>query len=98
MNKFLFLFKGMWPDRTPEVTEAWASWFAEIGENIVDGGNPLGPGLEVMAGESTHDLDQGRESITGYTIVRAENMAAAEKLLANCPIVTSVLVYEAMSM
>ena len=35
---------------------------------------------------------------TGYSIVSADNMDDAVKLLADCPIVDSVRVYEAMSM
>jgi hypothetical protein len=97
MSKFVFLYRGLWPEPTPEVTEAWSSWFAEIGENIVDSGNPFGAGREVSHGQST-EVPPGAQSITGYTIVNADNMDEAEKLLANCPIVTSVLVYEAMAM
>jgi len=97
MSKFVFLFKGLWPEPTPENTDAWTSWFSEIGESIVDSGNPFGPGREVTDSQSG-DLPQGPQSITGYTIVNAGNMDEAEKLLANCPIVTSVLVFEAMSM
>jgi len=97
MSKFVFLFKGLWPEPTPEVTEAWTSWFTEIGANLVDSGNPFGPGREVTDSATT-DLPQGAESITGYTIVNADNIDEAEKLLANCPINTSVLVYETMPM
>jgi hypothetical protein len=97
MSKFVFLYKGLWPEPTPEVTEAWASWFTEIGDSIVDSGNPFGPGREVSDSDSTDALS-GSQSVTGYTIVSADNMDEAEKLLANCPIVTSVLIYEAMAM
>lgn len=97
MSKFVFLYKGGWPDPTPEITEAWTSWFAEIGESIVDSGNPFGASREVTEAAST-DLSIGPESITGYTIVNADSIDDAERLLANCPIITSVLVMEAMSM
>lgn len=97
MSKFVFLYKGSWPEPTPEITEAWSGWFAEIGESIVDSGNPFGACREVSESAST-DLATGPESITGYTIVNADSVDDAEKLLANCPIVTSVLVMEAMSM
>ena len=97
MSKFMFLYKGLWPDPTPEMTDAWTSWFTEIGESIVDSGNPLGSGREVSESQSS-DLPLGPQSITGYTIVNADNIDEAEKLLANCPIITSVLIYEAMPM
>jgi hypothetical protein len=38
------------------------------------------------------------DAASGYTIVNAESMQAAEKLLENCPIETSVRIYEAMAM
>jgi hypothetical protein len=97
LSKFVFLYKGLWPDPTPEITDAWSSWFAEIGESIVDSGNPFGSGREVSDNGST-DLPPGPQSITGYTIVNANDIDEAEKLLANCPIVTSVMVYEAKAM
>jgi hypothetical protein len=97
MSKFVFLYKGAWPEPTPEIGDAWANWFAEIEESIVDSGNPLGPGREVTDSGSD-DLPLGSQSIAGYTIVNADNIDEAEKLLANCPIITSVVIYEAISM
>jgi hypothetical protein len=46
----------------------------------------------------TRDLPLEPDSTVGYTIIEAESMDDAEKLLANCPIITSVRIYEAMSM
>jgi hypothetical protein len=97
MSKFVFLYKGLWPEPTPEITDAWTSWFSEIGDSIVDSGNPFGPGREVIDNAST-DAPSGPQSITGYSIVSADNIEEAEKLLANCPMITSVLIYEAMPM
>lgn len=97
MKRFVFLYEGQFEDYSDQVKEAWSAWFAEIGESIVDGGNPFGRGRKVTA-TGSEDLPTGLDAISGYTIVNAESMDAAEKLLANCPIVTSVHVYEAMSM
>lgn len=96
MKKFVFLYQGQW-EVTDDVKDAWTSWFDEIGDAIVDGGNPFTPGRKVTPAGS-EDLPAGLEAITGYTIVNAESMEAAEKMLANCPIITSVHVYEAVSM
>ena len=46
----------------------------------------------------TRDLTAGMERASGYTIVNAESMNHAVKLLDDCPIITSVRVYEAVSM
>lgn len=96
MKKFVFLYHG-WGDPTQDTMDAWTSWFTEIGESIVDSGNPFGPGRAVTPGGST-ELPLGSDAITGYTIVNAESMDAAEKLLSNCPIIWSVRIYEAMAM
>lgn len=96
MKKFVFLSQGF-VEPTQEIRDAWMSWFAEIGDSIVDSGNPFGPGREVME-SGAEELPRGPEAITGYTIVQADSMDDAEKLLANCPIITSVRIYEAMSM
>ena len=96
MKKFVFVYYGQ-DELIKERMDAWMSWFAEIGDSIVDSGNPFGPGREVTPTE-TRDLPTGTEAATGYTIVNADSMADAEKLLANCPIITSVRISEAMSM
>lgn len=97
MKKYMFLFQGAWDPTTPEMKDAWTGWFAEIGDSIVDGGNPFGEGREITKSGS-RDLPLESDSTTGYTIVEAASLDDAEKLLANCPIITSVRVYEAMSM
>jgi hypothetical protein len=38
------------------------------------------------------------ESLTGYTVINADSMVEAEKIAQSCPMITSVRVYEAMSM
>lgn len=96
MKKFMFLFHGAW-EMTQEQKDAWGNWFAEIGESIVDSGNPFGPGREVTR-TGRRDLPFDARATTGYTIVNADSMADAEKLLENCPIASSVEIYEAMKM
>jgi hypothetical protein len=97
MKKFVFLYQGAWLPPTQEMKDAWTGWFSDIGDSIVDSGNPFGEGREVTEG-GTRDLPLEPDSTVGYTIVEAASMDDAEKLLANCPIITSVRVYEAMSM
>jgi hypothetical protein len=97
MKKFMFLYQGIWDPSDKQMRDSWTDWFAEIGDSIVDSGNPFGDGREVT-NDGARDLPLEPGSTTGYTIVEAESMDDAEKLLANCPIITSVRVYEAMSM
>lgn len=96
MKKFVFFYYGhMQP--TEENKQAWRKWFASIGDRIVDGGNPFGPGREIKS-TGTKELPVGMESLTGYSIINAESMDEAEKIAKACPSITGVRVYEAMSM
>ena len=44
------------------------------------------------------DLSYGPDSIAGYTIIKAKNLAEAEKTAEGCPMISTVRVYEAMPM
>ena len=96
MKKFVFLTYG-YETPTPEIMDAWNNWFASIGDKLVDGGSPFGSGREIThTGTEELPLDMG--AITGYTIINAEDIDEAEKIAKDCPIITSIRVYEAMSM
>lgn len=94
MKKFLFLSYGF-EKPTPEIMGKWKSWFAELGENIVEQGH-LPRGLE-FSHDGKKDLTLGPDALTGYLIVKAEDMAAAEKLAQTNPYIKSIQVYEIMS-
>ena len=96
MKKFVFFHYGF-ETPTQEIQEAWGKWFASISDKIVDSGSPLGPGREISR-SGTKELPLGKESLTGYCIINADNLDAAEKIAQGCPIITSIRVYEAMSM
>ncbi len=96
MKKFVFVYHGF-TEPTQEVMDAWTNWFAEISDHIVDSGNPFGAGREVTP-TGTRELPLGSDSATGYSIVNADSIDDAEKLLANCPVTTSVRINEAVSM
>ena len=96
MKKFVFLTYG-YEEPTQEIMDAWNNWFASIGDKMVDNGNPFGPGREITQ-SGTKELSHDLGAITGYMIINADNMDEAEKIAQECPIITSVRVYEAMSM
>lgn len=95
MKKFMLLCYGFEPP-TPEIMEAWGKWFASIGDKMVDGGSPFSGGREITR-TGKKDLPLGKESLTGYCIIQAENLDQAEKLARGCPIITSIRVYETMA-
>ncbi len=96
MKKFLLLYHG-YEEPTPEIMDAWQSWFAKVGDRFVDSGNPLGDCLEVTKTNS-RELSPDQGAATGYSIVSAESREEAERLLEGCPSITSVRLYEAMPM
>jgi len=95
MSKFVFLYHGQ-SEPTEDVMAAWHEWFDSIGSHIVDSGNPFGPGREVTDGTGV-ELASAMAPATGYSIVNADSLDEAEKLLVGCPS-TVTRVYEAMPM
>ncbi len=96
MNQYVLLHYGFVPP-TPEIGAAWGAWFESIGEHIVDSGKPFGPGREITQ-DATSELPLGIDSITGYTIINAEDLDAATAIAATCPSIASIRVYPAMAM
>jgi len=102
MAKYLLAYKGGGMAETPEAQEAamnaWMGWFGELGEAVVDGGNPFGPSTAVASDGSTTTATAG---LTGYSLVDAPSIEAAAKLATGCPVLASggtVEVYEALPM
>jgi len=91
VKKFMILHYGFLTP-TLEVMEPWNKWFDSIAERQVEKGGFRG-GRE-LSHSGTRDLPFGKDSITGYTIIRAENLDEAEKIARECPIVASTRVYE----
>jgi hypothetical protein len=96
MKKFVFLHCGF-ETPTKEIQEAWMKWFASVGSRIVDSGSPMAAGKEVTRSR-VKDLSRGKDAITGYMIISAESMDDALRVAQASPFITSMRVYEAMSM
>ena len=92
MKKFVFLYHG-YDDSKPELAQAWHAWFERRAASFDDVGNPFGAARRISP-EGTIELGTGPAS--GYSILNAENIDAAEHLLEGCPIVDSVSIYEAL--
>ncbi len=96
MKKFLFLTYGF-ETPTQEIMDAWGKWFALIADKMVDNGGTWSTGREITQ-NGTKELSLDLESMTGYVIINAENFEEAENIANECPIITSIRVYEVMSM
>jgi hypothetical protein len=96
MKKFVLLYVGS-VKPTQDVMDGWTKWFGVLGKRVVDSGNPFGEGKEITK-SGTNTLQLGPEAISGYTIINAESIEEVKELARECPIVTSIRVYEALPM
>lgn len=95
MKKFMFIHFGFEPP-TPEIMAAWGKWFESIANVQVEQGGFMG-GREISS-DGTRDLPWGMDSITGYNIIEAEDLDAAEEIAKSNPFITSIRVYEMREM
>ena len=91
MKRFMFLHFGF-EKPTPEIMEAWKSWFESIADKQIDQGG-FGAGREVSK-SGTRDLAWGMDTITGYNIIEAESLDEAEELARSNPFIASIRIYE----
>jgi hypothetical protein len=86
-NYLLVYHGGSMPEGEAEaaaVTADWNLWFHQLGEALVDGGNPasatkvLSPDGSVAAG--------GPASPSGYSVIKASSHDAAVDLSRGCPV------------
>jgi hypothetical protein len=94
VKKFLVLHYGF-EKPMPEEMVAWNKWFESIADKQVEEGHL--PGGREISHSGIKDLPFGKDSITGYTVIKAESLDEAEKIAQECPIVASTRVYEMMS-
>jgi len=69
------------PEEMAEGMKPWMDWKERCGEGLVDMGTPLGGGKK-MTGSGVADSDKG---VVGYSILQAENMDGAVKILKDHP-------------
>ncbi len=92
MAKFIYLYRGpatpmsdFTPEQGAEQMAAWGAWMEKVGAALVDGGSPFGQSASVR--------DDGTESaagdLNGYTIVEAEDLAAAKAFTDGHPFLSS---------
>ena len=87
MANFLLTFHGgSMPESKEEqdqVLTAWNSWFASLGEAVVDGGNPISKTRAISPDGSVMDAESAP---TGYSIIKADSLDRAVTLAKGCPV------------
>ena len=72
------------------------AWLESISDKQVDQGG-FSNGREISK-SGARDLPWDMESITGYNVIEAESLDAAEKLAQTNPFISSIRIYEVRSM
>lgn len=88
MKKFILLYNGpatkaedMDPAMVKEVMAKWGEWMDKLGSSMVDMGQPMANGEAVV-----DDGSEGKAlQLSGYSIIQAEDMATAKKLVEDHP-------------
>lgn len=92
MPKYLLGYHGGGMPETPEegekVMAAWTKWMGELGNKMVDPGNPIGASKMIASNRSVSD-GGGANPLTGYSVIEAASLDEAVKLATSCPQLTS---------
>ncbi|MCP4500112.1 MAG: hypothetical protein GY822_09145 [Deltaproteobacteria bacterium] len=91
MKKFMLMHFGF-EKPTDEIMGAWKAWFASISDVMVEQGGFKG-GREISK-DGTKELSWDLECITGYNIIEAADLDAAEEIAKRNPFVSSIRIYE----
>ena len=94
MKKFVLIFDG-YETSTSEAVEAWRRGF-DAAQRASSTSAADSARERTVTNETTIELSLSSNPASGYSIVNAEHIDAAEQLLEGCPIVNSVSLYEAL--
>jgi hypothetical protein len=100
MANYVLAYKGGAMGASKEeqdrIMAAWGQWFGGLGPALVDGGNPFsGKATTIESNGSTRD--GASAGLTGYSILKADDLQAATTMAKGCPVLMSggtVEVYE----
>ena len=88
MANYLLVYRGGgMPEgeaETAKVMAAWDAWFHQLGDALVDGGNPAS-GTKVIASDGSVTAG-GPSSPSGYSVIRADSHDQAVALAKGCPV------------
>jgi hypothetical protein len=89
MPRYLLAYHGGHVDESQEgrerVMQEFGKWFGELGERLVDPGNPIARAVTVDGG--TVSDGGGSNPVSGYTVIEADDMDGAIELVKRGPIV-----------
>jgi hypothetical protein len=92
MTNFVYIYFNDGQPNTKSMDElnaAWMKWFGELGDKIVDSGNPFNTGSKTVKKSGVESIPSGNGP-TGYSIVKAADLAEAIKMSQGCPVLEDV--------
>jgi hypothetical protein len=87
------------PAEQEKIMADWGQWFGGLGQALVDGGNPFSGQATSIASDGS-SKDGAGSGLTGYSILKADDLAAATTLAKGCPVLKSggtIEVYETLA-
>jgi hypothetical protein len=91
MKKFMVVYyapaeaakkmEGATPEQMQEGMKPWMDWAQKCGDGLVDLGQPLGNGQKMTSAGS----GPSTKEVNGYSILQAEDMEGAKKMLEGHP-------------
>lgn len=92
MATYLFVYHGgSIPEDPAEVNQAitaWGEWFQQMGDAVIDGGNPVGLSATVLSDGSVQKHG-GSNPASGYSLIAAESEQEAIEKAQSCPILAA---------
>jgi hypothetical protein len=93
MTKYLLLYHGggmpETEEETAKVLKQWEAWYNQLGNAVVDPGNPISPVAKKLSSSGVIGDGPAGSPVSGYTILEAGSLDAAAKLAKNCPVLLS---------
>jgi hypothetical protein len=91
MAKYLLLYTGGGMPETEEETaavmKAWEAWYTQLGQAVIDPGNPISMGKSISSNGKVSDGLAGTMAMaTGYTILQAGSLDEAARMAQGCPV------------
>ena len=87
MPEYIIAYHGGKEPESPEEgakgMEKWKAWMGGLGDAMVNPGTPMGMNKTVTS-DGVSDED-GPNRLTGYSIVKADNMDGALEMAKTCP-------------
>ncbi|NHN35733.1 hypothetical protein G8764_00315 [Pseudomaricurvus alcaniphilus] len=89
MAKYLFVYHGgSMPESEADqkaAMDAWGQWLGDLGNEVIDGGAPVGMSTTVHSDGSVSD-DGGSNPTSGYSLIEAASLEDAVSKAKRCPI------------